>query len=244
MAVLEALAFPPGNVLLLGLVALLLRGTARRVVFGAALVLLYLQSASVTVDAFTAPLERYPPLALDRLPAADAIVVLAGGRYWHAPEYGHDSASGAALERLQYAADLERVSGLPVVISGGSQPGETGAEATIMADVLRGTFGIETEVVTETRSRNTAENALYTKELLDVHGWRRVLLVTHAYHMRRSVAMFQQAGVEVVPAPLRFDTLPVGPMTLEDWLPSVHAMRQFRDACHEYVGMLWYRVRY
>ncbi len=243
--ILEALVFPPGNVLLLGLVALFFRGGTRRLVFAAAFVLLYLQSAPATVDALTAPLERYPPLSLDHLPAADAIVVLGGGRYRDAPEYGRDSVSEQSLERLQYAADIERASGLPLVISGGSVQGEADPESAIMADVLRGTFGIKTEIATETRSRNTAENALYTKELLDARGWHRVLLVTHARHMPRSVAMFEQAGVAVIPAPARFDTRPnEGPASILDWLPSAKSMHQLREACHEYVGLLWYRVRY
>ncbi len=243
--ILEALLFPPGNVLVLGIVALFLRGGKRKLVFAVAFVLLYLQSAPATVDWLTAPLERYAPLSLDHLPTADAIVVLGGGRYRGAPEYGRDSASGQSLERLQYAVDVEKASGLPLVISGGSVQGETDAESAIMADVLRDTFGIKTEIVTETRSRNTAENALYTKELLDAHGWHRVLLVTHARDMPRAVAMFEQTGVAVIPAPLRFDTRPNdGPVLILDWLPSAKSMYQLRDGFHEYVGLLWYRVRY
>jgi uncharacterized SAM-binding protein YcdF (DUF218 family) len=57
--------------------------------------------------------------------------------------------------------------------------------------------------------------------------------------------MFEQYGVNVIPAPVRFDTLPDdGPVLLLDWLPSARALNQFREACHEYVGLLWYRVRY
>ncbi len=243
--ILEALVFPPGNVLLLGVVALFLRGGKRRLVFTAAFLLIYLQSAPAIVDALTAPLERYPPLSLDHLPVADAIVVLGGGRYRAAPEYGRDTVSVASLVRLQYAADLERATGLPLVLSGGSVQGESEAEATLMADVLRSTFGLNTEILTETMSRNTAENAFYTKVVLDAHGWHRVLLVTHSRDLPRAVGMFEQAGVAVVPAPLRFDTLPDDrPMLLGDWLPSAKSMNQLREACHEYVGLLWYRVRY
>jgi uncharacterized SAM-binding protein YcdF (DUF218 family) len=198
----------------------------------------------VAVDAFTAPLERYPPLALDHLPAADAIVVLGGGRYSNAPEYGQDSVSVWSLARLQYAADLERASGLPIVITGGSVEGEAQPEAEIMARVLRGTFGIEAQILTETRSRNTAENASYTQPLLKEHGWSRVFLVTHARDMPRALTMFERNGVSVVPAPLRFDALPEVSTTLRDWLPSTLAMQEFREACHEYVGLLWYRIRY
>jgi uncharacterized SAM-binding protein YcdF (DUF218 family) len=243
--ILEALVFPPGNVLVLGVVAPFFRGGKRRLVFAAAFVLLYLQSAPATVDALTAPLERYPPLSLEHLPAADAIVVLGGGRYRAAPEYGRDTVSVSTLARLQYAADLARATGLPLVLSGGSVQGESDAEAMLMAQVLRSTFGIDTEILTETKSRNTAENALYTKDFVNARSWRRVLLVTHARDLPRAVRMFEQYGVNVIPAPLRFDTLPDdGPTLLGDWLPSARALNQFREACHEYVGLLWYRVRY
>jgi uncharacterized SAM-binding protein YcdF (DUF218 family) len=243
--ILEALVFPPGNVLIFGVVALFLRGGTRRLVFAAAFVLLYLQSAPAIVDALTAPLERYPPLSLDHLPVADAIVVLASGRYRDAPEYGRDTVSVSTLARLQYAADLERATGLPLVLSGGSVQGESDAEAALMEQVLRSTFGIDAEILTETKSRNTAENALYTKELLDARSWHRVLLVTYARDLPRAVGMFEQYGVNVIAAPVRFDTSRAdGPMAIGDWLPSAKSMYQFREACHEYVGLLWYRVRY
>lgn len=230
--------------LLFGLTAFFVPRRLRRPVAGMALVLLYLQSAPISVAAFTAPLERYPPLELDRLPTAQAIVVLGGGRYTRAPEYGRDSVSDFTLERLQYAADLERVSRLPLVLSGGSAQGEPDPEAVIMARVLRDTFGVEADILTEAQSRNTAENARYTSELLGRRGWHSVLLVTHARHMRRAVAMFEQYGINAIPAPLRFDTRADPVPMLFDWLPSPKAMRQFREACHEYVGLLWYRVRY
>ncbi len=243
--ILEALLFPPCNVLLLGVVALFLRGGKRTLVLAAAFVALYLQSAPVVVDALTAPLERYPPLSLEHLPIADAIVVLGGGIYLRAPEYGRDTVSEESLVRLQYAADVARASGLPLVITGGSVLGESNPESVIVADLWRNTFGIKTEIETETRSQNTAESAFYTKELLDSHGWHRVLLVTHARHMPRSVAIFEQAGVAVIPAPVRFDTHPNdGPRSLFSWLPSAVHMYHLREAFHEYVGLVWYRVRY
>lgn len=243
--ILEALAFPPGNALVLAVAALLLRRGLRRVLIGAAFVLLYVQSAPLTVQMFIAPLERYPPLALDKVPTADAIVVLGGGRYRDAPEYGYDSASDLTLARLQYAADLARVSGLPLVVSGGSVEAEPATEASIMAGTLRRTFGINNEILTEDRSRNTAQNAFYTKELLDMRGWRRVLLVTHARDMPRALAMFEKIGVEVVPAPAHFEAQAhAGALQLSDLLPSAKAMYQFRLAAHEYVGLVWYRMRY
>ncbi len=152
---------------------------------------------------------------------------------------------GGTLERLQYAAVLQRATRLPLVLSGGSVHGEREAESTIMERVLRETFRVDAPMFTETESRNTDENAMYTKVLLDMHAFTRVLLVTHAQHMPRAVEAFEHYGVAVIPAPTAFESRLAGaPSGAFPWLPSAPTMRLFREACHEYVGLVWYGLRY
>jgi uncharacterized SAM-binding protein YcdF (DUF218 family) len=69
-----------------------------------------------------------------------------------------------------------------------------------MADSLQHDFGIK-NVWLEDRSQTTAENALFTARLLKTKRINSVLLVTHAYHMPRALRMFEQSGLNVVPAP-------------------------------------------
>jgi uncharacterized SAM-binding protein YcdF (DUF218 family) len=70
-------------------------------------------------------------------------------------------------------------------------------------------------------------------------GIRKVILVTHAYHMRRARAAFQAAGLDVVAAPHGFRS--GGEIGLLDFIPSSSAMESSWLALHESLGMLWYR---
>ena len=135
-----------------------------------------------------------------------AIVVLGGGRYADAPEYGGDTVGVQTLERLRYAAALHRRTKLPVLVSGGSPFDEETTEAQLMRRVLEKDFGIEVKWV-EDQSDNTIENAQRTKLMLTGAGIKRAYLVTHAWHMPRARWAFVNAGVDIVPAPMGFTTL-------------------------------------
>jgi len=189
------------------------------------------------------PLENIPPLDLESAPPkADAVVVLGGGIYAMAPEFGGvDTVHPRTLERLRYAALLKRRLGLPLVVAGGAfNPDET-PEAMLMARTLEDSLGVVPDLL-ETRSRNTAENALNTRKLLEA---RHVLLVTHALHMRRAAQAFKVAGFEVTPAPMGYRAVfDAEDLSLFDFLPSAEALILSRNALHEYLGLGWYRLRY
>lgn len=170
---------------------------------------------------------------------AQAIVVLGAGVYHDAPEYEGDTVGAYALERLRYAARLHRMTGLPVLASGGSPEGGT-AESLAMWDALRKDFGVETRWV-EITSRNTLENARHSRAILQPYGIDRILLVTHAWHMRRAQSVFEQAGFHVIPAPTAFITRQ--PWSALDFLPSAQGLMQSRLALHEWLGIVWYRLR-
>ncbi|HSH41759.1 MAG TPA: ElyC/SanA/YdcF family protein, partial [Arenicellales bacterium] len=74
-------------------------------------------------------------------------------------------------------------------------------------------------------------------------GWRRVLLVTSATHMRRAVLAFRHAGVEVTPVPTDFIAVDANAPEALSWIPSVEALMGTTHALREYLGRLWYRVR-
>ena len=243
----ESFLLPPGGVIVLLIIGLLL---IRRYWYGAtiavglALLGLYTLSLPVTADKLVRSLETYPALqaqAIQHSPA-QAIVVLGAGRYPGAPEYGGDTVSSGGLERLRYAAHLHRLTGLPLVVTGGSPMGEALSEAVLMRDSLINDFHI-TEVWVEGQSRTTAENAFFTKSLLDTKGIQHIFLVTHAWHMARAVSIFKQAGLQVTPAPSIFAT-GHSSSDLLDWLPSAPALQTSSMALHENLGQLWYRIRH
>jgi uncharacterized SAM-binding protein YcdF (DUF218 family) len=91
----------------------------------------------------------------------------------------------------------------------------------------------------EDRSRNTAENAVYSRELADPKPGETWLLVTSAFHMPRSVGCFRAAGFEIVPYPVDYRT-PAGPTV---WRPSTFVTRNMEKvqlATREGLGLAAY----
>lgn len=185
---------------------------------------------------------RIQQLARDG-PAGTAIVVLGAGREGHAPEYGAASLSRKSVERLRYGLWLSRETGIPVAFSGGTGhlQGDGAAEAEIAARIAARDFGRPLKW-TETESRDTHENASRSVALLRAAGVQRVVLVTHGWHMRRSLLEFeraierQRAQMTVVPAPIGLAT--DDSRSVLRWLPSGDGYLLTRDALREWLGLL------
>ena len=228
---LESLILPPGGIILLGLLGLMLsRRFLGRFLIVLSLAALYMLSTPLVSEVLMTGLETYPALDDKAISesGADGILVLGGGRYRDAPEYGQDTVNGIALVRIRYAAWLSRKTGLPVIPSGGivSKKDEI-AEGVLAAEILEKELGVKVAGI-EQQSRNTWENAYMTRDLLDRLDIHRVFLVTHAWHMPRALERFQKAGVDAIPAPTGFvhkdpERAGFGPadrVTYRDWLPG------------------------
>lgn len=189
------------------------------------------------------PLETIPPLDLDSVAArhAEAIVVLGGGIAGHAPEYGgHANLRPLSLERVRYGAHLQRLTHLPLAVSGGKSPYIRESEAAVMKRALEEDFGVPVAAMEE-GSRNTVENARMSRAALP---YKTIVLVTHAMHMRRAKTQFERAGFEVIPAPVGF----VGDYELGyvpiDFIPTLQGFMESWYVIYEAVGALWYRYAY
>lgn len=243
-----ALVLPPGGNFVLGLVAVLLWRRARMLAASLAalsVLALLIFSTPQFADALFAGLESHEPRLPGTPVAADvgAVVVLSGGRSTNAWEYGGETVSSGTLERARYGARLQRETGLPLLVSGGSVFGGTTPEAELMREALEVDFNVPVRWL-EDRSRNTVENAQFTAELLAKEGVRGILLVTHAMHMPRSVAAFEERGMRVYPAPTGFRSGVSSAAGLLNWLPSAGALEKSSTALHEYLGRWWYALRY
>jgi uncharacterized SAM-binding protein YcdF (DUF218 family) len=236
---LAAFLLPPLNGLLLVIAGWWLwhrRPLLARTFAGTGLLLLWLLALPAVGGAMLRTLEG-GPLARADLQQAQAIVVLGGGLYRDAPEYGGDTVGDATLLRLRYAAKLQRESGLPLLLTGGNPDGGNLSEAEAMRRTLTGEFGVPVRWV-ESASNNTRESARFSAALLKPEGISRILLVTHAWHMPRAVQSFSEAGFAVSPAPTLFHH---APLSLLDFLPTQYG--ESRLAIHEWIGLVWYRLR-
>jgi uncharacterized SAM-binding protein YcdF (DUF218 family) len=240
-AIISTLLLPPGNSLLLLCLAGLFR--RRRWAFGLALVstaLLLAECTPAVAGFLIASLEnRTVALAPDPAkPAAGAIVILGSGLSTDAQEYGGDTLNERTLIRTRYGAVLARHYALPVLVTGGRLPNTERSEAEIMATVLNQEFGVKARWQEEA-SMDTAENAAYSARILKAAGISRVVLVTHAFHMPRAQRLFEQAGLEVVPAPTAFFSHRRFDWLASDFMPQVNALHISYYAQHEWLGLAW-----
>jgi len=205
-----------------------------------AFVTLWLLSTPYVSDALMHSLEGEPYVTDTQKPLADAIVVLGGGTYFHAPEYGGDTINHATLERLRFAAKLQRETGKPILVTGGKPRGNNISEGAQMRQVLEKEFNVPVKWV-EGESDNTLENARLSYKVLKEAGITRIYLVTHAWHMPRSVQAFQSAGFQVVPAPTAYTTR--YETTLLTFIPRADALLDSSWFFREMIGMLWYQLK-
>ncbi|MEY4673438.1 MAG: hypothetical protein RL148_1222 [Planctomycetota bacterium] len=234
---------PPLNGTALVLLGLALRRWMPRVgslfAWAGALLLLVL-SLPVTGGTLMATLQHDAALPAEGpLPAAEAIVVVSAESDTAGAEFGGPTVGRFTLQRVRYAAALHRRTGLPVLTSGGVPARDVEPIAESMARTMEQELGA-TVRWRENRSADTWENARFSADLLREAGVRRILLVTHAFHMPRALHCFRAQGLEVVAAPTAFR----GPAweDLRSLKPSWSGMRDSSLALHEHLGMLWYRL--
>ena len=246
--------FPVGLACLLLVVALAWK-RAWRLLVVLALVVLWVGSNRYVAYALVRSLEtRYP--ALDGAPLADAIVVLGGGTRSGDPPRPMTEVNEAG-DRLLYAAKLYADGAADVVlVTGGSiewlQPEGIAPEANDMSALMQ-LLGVPNEALwLETASRNTYENALYSRQMLAKEGLNDILLVTSAMHMPRSVPLFVAQGLRVTPAPTDFLVSDAewqhlwrgGPLaTLINLLPNVEYLTYTTRCLKAYIGHAVYAWR-
>ena len=240
--ILSALVLPPAGPLLLALLGLLLMG--RRWLGGAIAILLgigtlwFLSCNAVAIGLSHSLLPQVKPLNVRgaELANVQAIVILGSGVHAQAPEYGAPQPSPSTLERVRYGAWLARQAKKPLAFAGGvgwAAAGGTAPEAEVARAVLKDDYGIELRW-SDSRSRDTAENASRMAEAMRGDKIVRIALVTHASHMPRARAAYEKAGFQVTPAPTAF-ALPRERELLE-WMPSVHGLDLSRQVLREWLG--------
>jgi uncharacterized SAM-binding protein YcdF (DUF218 family) len=207
-------------------------------------VLIAVAGLSPLGNALILPLEqRFPPWDASRGPP-DGIVVL-GGAIW--PDVS--AARGAvalndAAERITATAELaRRYPNARIIFSGGSGNlmFDQISEAPFAVQELEALGVAHDRITAEEQSRNTVENAVFTRLIADPKPGERWLLVTSAYHMPRAVGVFRAAGFPVEAYPVdwrtRGSTDALRPAnTLSEGLARTDA------AVHEWIGLGAYRL--
>ena len=235
-AVIKPIILPPTGLLLLALIGLAIRRRLTRtgaVMAWTGVVGLLLLSMPAVAVFLVRSLDTSPPFDAARAKQAQAIVILGGGIRRGAPDYGGDTLGELTLERVRYGARVARITGLPILVSGGAVHHGEATESSLMRRALEQEFGVPVRWA-EAKSRTTHENALYSSGMLRDAGIRSVVLVAHSFDMPRARAEFAAAGIETFPAPTGIPSAKRVEWT--DYVPSMAGLRESYFAVYEIVA--------
>lgn len=237
----------PSNLLIvIGLIGAALLWTrfarAGRWMVVGALIMIAVFGLSPVGNALMVSLEqRFPPWDSSR-GAPDGIVILGGAISPDISSAHDDVALNEAAERMTKIAELaRRYPNARIVFSGGSPAlfVSEEPEAVYAARLLRD-FGIDPErIQIEEQSRNTVENAVFSRLIAQPKPGERWLLVTSAYHMPRSVGAFRQAGFAIEPFPVDWRTRGAADL-LRPFGTLGDGLRRTDTAVREWVGLAAY----
>lgn len=186
---------------------------------------------------------RYTPPASEVLRGLEIVVVLGGGSHSSGGLRPDAELSGPSYSRLYNGVRTFKQSSASLLAFCGGPPED--AEAEVMK-ALAVNMGVHADtILTETESSNTMQNAACLARLLPAGKGRRIGLVTSATHMLRSEKVFREQFPEDViipiPANYMYDRFVWAPGT---FVPSVTALQKSTVALHEWIGILWYLLRY
>jgi uncharacterized SAM-binding protein YcdF (DUF218 family) len=216
-----------------------------------AVLMLWACSTSPVATALARSLEwqyTYP----HEVPQADAIVVLGGGTE-PAISPRVNVELNSAGDRVFAAARLYQDGKAPLIIlSGGNIDWMSDGASTPagqMAEILAFMGIPSSAMILEDTSKNTYENAVNTRAIVEEHGFDSLLLVTSAMHMPRSVKLFEKQGISVIPIPVDYSVVENGEEsrslldTLYGLLPNAGNLAVTTNALKEYIGIWTYSLQ-
>jgi len=207
------------------------------------LMLIALAGLSPLGNALILPLEqRFPPWDSSRGPP-DGIVVLGGAITPDVSAARGTVALNEAAERITAAAELaHRYPAARIVFSGGSNAliSVEGVEAVFAVQELEALGVAHDRITAEEQSRNTIENAVFSRLILNPKPGERWLVLTSAYHMPRAMAAFRSAGFAVEAYPVDWRTR--GPIDALRPFSLSDGLRRSDTAVREWAGLLAYRL--
>jgi uncharacterized SAM-binding protein YcdF (DUF218 family) len=213
--------------------------------------LLVILSNGGVADLILRPLERqYLPLSISESVSSNDVgqpdspvkwVVVLGEGHTADPSIPSTSQlTLVALGRLVEGVRVHRIlPGSKLILSGGQGIGEV-VHATLLADAAK-KLGVDPQdIVLETDSRDTEDEARIIHQMI---GSDKFVLVTSASHMPRSMALFTKAGMNPIPAPANYMVKKSRRFGPEYFYPSANALYRIEVAIHEYLGLVWSRAR-
>ena len=237
--------FPPSMFIIILFIALCFirkRGKIAVVLIIADIVIIYMLSIEPVKNIILSPLENYAaPINLKAKHHADYIVVLGGGSINSSPdENGGGSLPGDAMKRAMYGVYIAGIFDIPLIYSGGKlSEAQTDSEADIAVKIMSRYASMKIKLIKEDRSRTTFENAQFIKS---TYNPGKIIIVTSAYHIKRSLYSFQRAGIECIPAPTDYKIDKAG-YNATSFIPKTGELDDTYKGLKEYAGLIFYNLK-
>ncbi|ARU47286.1 hypothetical protein Sdiek1_0102 [Sulfurospirillum diekertiae] len=247
------LVLPPGIFIVFFLLASFYAKRFSSLFLGNAIIF-YLLSTTYVADWLLAPLETPFNKPLEKQTSVDAVIVLGGG---NTKGVANLPLSTDAYKRMMWGLMVAKSNNLPLLFSGGGTSKEY-LESDAFLDSLK-ELKLYLEIPTPTskslnakefslhvedKSIDTYQNAELSKVAFEKAGLKEptIYLVTSAYHMKRSIRLYEHFGFKVIPAATNFK---INAKTKDEWdyLPNAHAFYKSYVALHEYMGLFSLKFR-
>ena len=177
-------------------------------------------------------------------------IFLSGANYYHKdlPNIKHFIYLTGSGNRLVQSIELYKQGKIKkILLSGGAANifGDQVSESEqVKLFLIR--LGIpEKDIWLENKSRNTYENAAYTKALLEKKGVasQEYLLLTSAFHMTRAKSCFDKVGLSVIPFSVDFKTTTTYEFSIYNFLPTIRSLETWNLLLHEWIGIIGYKIK-
>jgi uncharacterized SAM-binding protein YcdF (DUF218 family) len=191
--------------------------------------------------------QQWAGMRIEDRPACDAVVVLGGGAESSTNEMGGVRLTKAG-DRIMTGLELMRLGKAPVLVLSGGFVVMKGA-VKVESDLIKARLALwnpppSWELISLGAATDTHDEAVRLLPIARKRGWKRILLVTSASHMRRALAAFRAAGLDSVPAPCNFLAAGSAARTgLQIGIPGCGGFERFGIWLHEIAGWEVYRRR-
>lgn len=207
---------------------------------------LYLASSSFIANSLLDGLEKeYPPVTIATIPKADVAIVLGGMIQTISSPIGRTELTDSA-DRLTDAVRLYKAGKVKKILF-------TGGSGLLLTDEFREAnlakqlfidLGVrEDDLILENNSRNTYENAVETKKILEKQNFKSTILITSAFHMKRSLGCFQKQNIDVFPFPTDYRSIQMESGAFELYVPSASYLELTTVAIKEWIGYFVYGAK-
>ncbi len=214
----------------------------------------YLLSNIIFANFLLLPLERPYNKSFTKSEKADAVVVLGGGNIVGSANL---PLASDAYKRVMYALMIAKSQNLPLIFSGGGLSKSESESSSFLKSMEQTKKYLSLEipfskklkeggfaVFLEDKSLDTFQNAKFTKQKFTEAGMQNptIYLVTSAYHMKRSVSLYEHFGFRVIPCATDFK-ISLQKSNFWDYFPKMEALYDSYLALHEYAGLLSLKMR-